>query len=102
MTFDALLKAGSVVAAISGIGGAYYALDSTYAREEKVAALDQRLQQKIVGDRYYELQRQLWALEDRYGRDCKDAPPRVKEMCRAVKQQLEEAQEELKALRPKK
>src|SRR3990167_9158691 len=98
MTFDAILKASSVVVAISGIGAGYYTLDQTYARESKVAAIDQRLQQKIVGDRMYELQRQLWALEDRHGKDCKNASDRVKEMCRSVKQQLQEAQDELDAL----
>ena len=101
MGLDAIIKGGSVVAAIAGIGTAYYALDATYARETKVAALDQRLQQKIVGDRYYELQRQLWSLEDRYGKNCVQATPRVKEMCRAVLQQLQEAQDELKQLRKK-
>ena len=101
MTFDAIIKGGSVMVAITGIGAGYYTLDRTYAREAKVAALDQRLQQKIVGDRYYELQRQLWALEDRYGKNCVQATPRVKEMCRAVLQQLQEAQEDLKQLRGK-
>ena len=99
MNLDAILKAGSVVAAIGGIGAGYYALDATYARQEQVAAIEQRLQQKIVGDRQSQLQQRLWNFQDRYGQRCEQGDKTIVEECRAIIQQLHESQEELERLR---
>ena len=101
MTFDAIIKAGSVITAIGGIGAGYYALDATYARQKHVAAIDQRLEQKIVGDRFFHLQQTLWGLEDRYGKGCANGDVAVKQQCRAILQQLQEAQDELDQLKKK-
>ena len=99
VNLDAIIKAGSVVAAIAGIGGIYTYLDQTYAKEEKVSALDQRLQQKIVGDRQSQLQQRLWGLQDRYGQNCEKGDRTILEQCRAIIQQMQENQEELERLR---
>ena len=98
---DSIIRGGTVVAAVGGIGAGYYALDSTYARQENVAAIDQRLQQKIVGDRFFHLQQTLWGLEDRYGKGCANGDGAVKQQCRAILQQLQEAQDELDQLKKK-
>ena len=98
---DGIIRGGTVVAAIGGIGAGYYALDQTYARQEQVVAIDQRLEQKIVGDRFFRLQQAYWALEDRYGKSCVQGDAAVKQQCRAILQQLQEAQDELDQLRKK-
>lgn len=99
MTFD-LTKAASVVTAL-GVVGAGYAYLETFAKKETVVAIDQRLQQKIVGDRLYQLQQQLWSLQDRYGPNCVKGDKSIRETCRNVLQQLQEAQDELEQLRKK-
>jgi uncharacterized protein (DUF3084 family) len=101
MTFDVILKAGSVVVAISGIGAGYYALDQTYARESKVAGVERRLDQKIIGDRKDQLQQEYWKLQDRYGANCEKGSKEIQDRCRTLLEQLKDAQDELDALRKK-
>jgi hypothetical protein len=101
VSLDSILKAGSVVVAISGIGAGYYAFDQTYARESKVAGVEKRLDQKIVGDRKDQLQQERWKLQDRYGVNCEKGSLEIRERCRTLLEQLKEAQDELDALRKK-
>lgn len=75
---------------LSMIGGGYYGLDATYAREEKVAAIDQRLQQKITNDARRDLQGELWRLQDRYGRQCERGDQAIRDRCRAIIEELKE------------
>ena len=99
MSLDAIIKAGSIVTAIGGIGAGLYALDTTYARHDVVSAIEQRLQQKIVSDRYLQLQQVLWRFQDRYGQNCERGDQAVREQCRVLFQQLQEAQQELEAIK---
>ena len=100
-TLDTIIRAGAVVAAMSGIGGAYYALDSTYARETRVAALEVAVQEFRGSSRVKDLQQLYWSFEERYGPGCKNGDKSARETCRNVLQQLKEAQDELNQLRKK-
>ena len=101
MGLDAIIKAGSVVAAIGGIGAGYYALDATYAREVRVTALEQSVKEFRTSNRVKDLQQMYWQFEDRYGKACVKGDKGIRETCRNVLQQLLEAQEELQQLRKK-
>ena len=101
MSLDALTKAGSIVGAILLIGGGYYKLDATYARAERVAALEISQQEFRTNSRVKDLQQLYWSFEERYGKACVKGDKGIRETCRNVLQQLKEAQDELDALRKK-
>lgn len=58
--------------------------------------IEQRLEQKILNDRYSSLQQRLWKIEDRYaGPSMTDAPETVMEERRQILDQLRELEKEL-------
>jgi len=56
------------------------AVEARYALDADVEQVAMRLDAKIKADKCYELQRRLWALQDRYGPTCGDR----KSTCRAI------------------
>ena len=67
------MTVAQIVAALGLIGtvsGATIAIESRYAHDEDVQKVAYRLDQKIKQDRCDWLQRQLWALQDRFGPNC--------------------------------
>lgn len=59
----------SIVTIIGMAFGAYFFLDSRYAKCGDVKAIERRLDVKIEGDILNQQQNRLWAMEDRYGSD---------------------------------
>ena len=86
----------TTLALISAIGGGAYWLESRYARAESVSQLANRLDYKILEDRYYQLQSRLWRLEDRYGSNCHLATNEVRNECRELSHAIEVIKDRLK------
>jgi len=71
------------------VGGVVSAIDY-FAKSADLKLVEYRLDQKIRNDRIYEIQQQLWQLEDRYeGTDCSSWPQADKDRYRDLKLKLE-------------
>lgn len=85
-----LNKIIAIIIALGTLIGGAIAYDAKKADQSEVDLLSERLEQKIVIDRIYNLQRRIWDLEDRYdGVGIPNAPIEVKKEYRELKQELE-------------
>jgi hypothetical protein len=73
-----------LVALMTVIGG-LMAADARYAKEQRLCKVEQRLEQKILTDRLFQLRQRMWNLEDHYG----IVPAQSMEEYRLLKQELE-------------
>lgn len=78
---------------LGALWGAYQYFEHRYASAEDVAQIEQRLDYKIVSDKYYSTQERIWKIHDRCGKNPTD--PTVKEQLRTLELQLEELKTEL-------
>ena len=85
----------SVCVLIGIVFSAYFYLDGTYAKADKVELLALRLEQKIKQDRAQAVQERLWRIEDRYKvTNCESL------IDDTARQQCRELRRELKTLEP--
>ena len=91
-----LQKIISLVIGLASIVGLCFATDSRFAKSEKLAFVEKRLEQKIVQDQTSYLQEQLWRIEDRY-RD-KPKTDEVIDRERRLKKELQDAERQLEIL----
>jgi len=80
-----------VILGVCSIVGIGIAVDSHYAKQKYVESIEQRLDQKIWSDRYYQIQQRIWQLQDRYPDEDK-MPLSVREELRKlefIKKQIE-------------
>jgi hypothetical protein len=70
----------SCVVGIFAIIGGLYAFDCTYARDDKVFKIEQRLDRKILSDDVRDLQRRQWDLQRHYGEDAAKKKQEWKEL----------------------
>ena len=78
----------ATVVSIVTIGAFFYTIDDRWAKANDLKYIELRLDQKILSDRLYEIQKRIWELEDRYGA-YDDMPDVVKEEYRKLKQEYE-------------
>jgi hypothetical protein len=82
----------SAVAVLSTLAGGMYALDRTYAREEKLCRVEQRLDRKILSDDANRWLQMMFQLEDRYGKEKAEQLPEYREFERQREKALRELQ----------
>lgn len=98
-----ILAAGTTLTLFLGIIGGIVMYDDRLAKSDElkevkgdIELLGKRLQQKIVSDRIHNLQKRIWALEDRYGGvGIPNAPQHIKGEYRQLRVDLEQAKREL-------
>ncbi len=56
---------GSLIVLIGTVFGIYFYFEARYALAEELKKTQQRLEQKIVGDRANQIQDRIWKLQDR-------------------------------------
>ena len=82
----------SGVAVLCTLAGGMYALDRTYAREDKLCRVERRLDRKILSDDARRWQQMMFQLEDRYGREKAKELPEYREFERQRENALRELQ----------
>jgi hypothetical protein len=73
----------------------YAHTETVFEMQDDVYLVGQRLEQKILTDRYTQLQQRAWKIEDRYGLGLAIAPETVKEEYRQIKAELASLTEEM-------
>ena len=91
-----LQKIIGLVLGLASLVGLCFATDARFAKSEKLAMVEKRLEQKIVQDQTSYLQEQLWRIEDRY-RD-KQKTEDVIDRERRLKKELQDAEKQLEIL----
>lgn len=76
--------------------GAYFYIDSNYAKAAEMQKIEQRLDYKIKSDQSKEVQQRIWLLEDRYYH--KNMPESTKEEYRELKEEKKTLEGELNNL----
>lgn len=84
-----------VLVGLCSLIGAVAAVDSRYAKQVYVEKIEQRLDQKIWSDRYYQIQQRIWQLQDRYPIP-QNMPQSVKEELRKLKFLKEQIERKLR------
>lgn len=79
--------------------GAYFYIETNYAKAAVVAQVEQRLDYKIKSDQSKEIQQRIWQLDDRY--ESKEMPESTKEEYRKIQEEKKQIDEELKDIRRK-
>lgn len=91
------------ILALGGVGSGMYVVEDRYANEEptsvKIAAVEDRLEEKIISDDLYLTQQQEWRYEDRLKEDPDNQM--LQEMQRELRYRKEELREALDSLRMK-
>jgi hypothetical protein len=82
----------SATAVLCTLAGGMYALDRTYAREDKLCRVEQRLDRKILSDDARRWQQMMFQLEDRYGKKQAKQLPEYREFERQKEDALRELQ----------
>lgn len=88
-----------LILSLASLVGLCFATDARFAKSEKLAMVEKRLEQKIIQDQTNYLQEQLWKIEDRY-RD----KPKTEEIIdreRRLKKELNDAEKQLEILNNK-
>ena len=102
---ETVKKAGTLVGAVATIIGAGWAVftfaDQTYAKRPDVILVEQRLDQKIVNDKYDRLKEREWRYQEKYGDKLEKANTEVKEEYRQIRADRERAEQQLKAIAQK-
>jgi peptidoglycan hydrolase CwlO-like protein len=78
-----------IIVSICTIGGSIYAVETHYAKKAEVQLLAERLDQKILQDRLYNIQERIWKLQDRY-ETIEKMPTSVKEEYRNLEMEKEQ------------
>jgi len=94
-----LQKIIALILGIASIVGLCFATDARFAKSEKLAMVEKRLEQKIVQDQTSYLQEQLWKIEDRYRNMPKTEDVIDRE--RRLKKELMDAEKQLEILNNK-
>lgn len=89
----------TIIALLTAFSGGYFYIDRTYAREQEVRQLENRIDYKIAKDALHDIQDRLWKLEDRYLK--KVMPDTTKEEYRKLQEDKKEIEEELKTYKAK-
>jgi len=84
-----LQKVCALILALAAITGGAIAYDKSKADQCDLDLLSSRLEQKIVEDRLHNIQRRIWALEERYGIGVPNAPPEIKKEYQELKLELQ-------------
>ena len=78
-----------IVVSLFTISGGIYAVETHYAKKAEVKLLAERLDQKILQDRLYNIQERIWKLQDRY-ETIEKMPTSVKEEYRKLEMEKEQ------------
>jgi len=89
-------KCLAIGALLSMFFGAYLYIDSWKADAEDLKLVEQRLDQKILTDRKYEIKDRIYVLEERHGVGCIECSQTIKEEYRELQDDLEEVEEAIK------
>ena len=88
-----------IVVALSGAVWSGVQWERDLAKKCDVELVANRLDQKIVADRIYNLQNRIWMLEDRYGGPMVPiAPQPIKNEYRQLQIELEQAKRQIKQM----
>jgi len=84
-----------ILVGLSTLIGGLYAYDRVKADQEDLIAIEYRLDQKIVTDKRFYVQKELWEIEKQYGYDKSKYPTHIIDRYNKLKYQLKEVEEEL-------
>ncbi len=87
-----------IALSISALVGVIFGLDQRFAKSTEVEQVAMRLDQKILEDQEFGLQKRIWLLEDRCKKEPSSCTPEVLEEIRMLKQDLQRVREKLKRL----
>jgi len=71
-----------------------FAVNAYFAKDAEVQLLSMRLDNKIIQDQIYDLQKRIWALEDRY--QGKQMPNYIRDEIRIMRKEIEDLNRKLK------
>jgi hypothetical protein len=91
-----LQKIIGIIIGLSAVVSLAFGADAYFAKSDQLAAVEKRLEQKIVQDRASALQEQLWKIEDRYRGKPKD--PVTIDRERRLKRELQDAEKQLEQI----
>jgi len=84
---DRLLKyIPATIMILSSVIGVVIYMENNYAKAEDVQRVEQRLDQKILEDRYWQIQSRIWRIEDRLE---KSKDPVLKKELRELEEEKE-------------
>lgn len=86
----------AILVLIGMIFGGYFYLDARYAKAETLKKVEQRLDQKIEDDRKWDIRKQLWHWEEKFGERLERAGDEIKKQYRELKQMLEDMEKDAK------
>ena len=80
-----------IIIGIATIVSLAFGAHAYFAKQKEFEQLAMRLDQKIAYDKYFELQKRLWILADKYGtEDCMAMPQPDRDRCRNIKKEMAE------------
>ena len=90
------IKAATAALTFVGLlgGGTYQGVtyvDRHYAHQDELVLIELRLQQKILGDRVFQLREEMFQIERQYPHGLQSAPQAMRERYNRVKAELEDA-----------
>ena len=89
---------GIIVALFTIIGG-LYAYDQIKADKKDLLAVELRLDQKIMRDDRYSIQKDIWSIEKQYGTDPGKYPIKIRDYYNKLKFDLKELEKELNRIK---
>ena len=92
----------AAIVAFFSILTSLYMYDSKLAKKYELFAVELRLDQKIIRDDAFYLQREIWKIENQYGTDCLKMPPDVRDRYRKMQYDLKHLEQQLDRLTRKK
>lgn len=85
-----------IVLSLSALVGVIFGFDQRFAKSSEVEQVAMRLDQKILEDQKFNIQKRIWLLEDRCKKE--HCSPEVMEEIRHLKQDLQRVTDKLKRL----
>jgi hypothetical protein len=86
------------ITVLVALGGAFAGINSYFAKDSELVLVAQRLEIKILDDRYNAIRERIWNLESKFGEQCKNAPLEVRREYRKLLLELEKISRELKKM----
>ena len=90
-----------IIIGIATIISLAFGAHAYFAKQKEFEQLAMRLDQKIAYDKYFELQKRLWILADKYGtEDCIQMPQPDRDRCRGIKKEMAEIDTKFATTKP--
>ena len=85
-----------LIISLTVLVGAGAKLDRRWAKADRLAMVEQRLDQKIIQDRINAIQERLWRLEDKFGSIIASLPETIRDQYRRLLKEMKDLEKRLK------